>query len=111
MSDEQLYSGITSASTSKIKEKKEDKTKELSKKRKELLPAGELLKAEFEKEIDKISRIDNVELDKLTDGFEIKAELLAQKRTAEILGSIQTRLMNVLRDNKDIPVKESKKES
>lgn len=101
MADEQLYTGLTSQSAAKVRDVKEDRKKELSKKRSVLLPSGELLKAEFDKEIDKISHIDYVSLDKLANGFEIKAELLAQKRIVDILEKIEQRLINLLRDNKD----------
>jgi hypothetical protein len=96
-----LYTGITSQSFVKIKEEKEERKKELSKIRKELLPAGELLSTEIEKEIDRISRVEHVDLSKLTNAFEVKAELLAQARTILILRSVQQRLNNLLRDNKD----------
>lgn len=99
--DEQFYTGLTSASATKVKEVKKDRKKDLSIKRNILLPAGELLNVEFEKEIDRIAHIDYVLLDKMTDGFEVKAELLAQKRAINVLRSIQQRLNNLLRDNKD----------
>jgi hypothetical protein len=100
MSDEKLYTGITSQSFVKSKEEKQEKKHEANEKRKLLLPAGELLKAEFAKEIDKVSRIEYVDLSKLNNEFEVKAELMAQRRTIVILMVIENRLSNLLRDNK-----------
>lgn len=100
MSDEQLYSGLTSQSTAKTHEVRKDKKQEANEKRKMLLPAGELLKAEFAKEIDKVSHVNFVDLDKLDNEFEVKAELIARQRTAVILAAIENRLTNLLRDNK-----------
>lgn len=100
MADEQLYSGLTSQSTAKTHEVKKDKKQENAEKRKMLLPAGELLKAEFAKEIDKVSRINYTDLSKLTNGFEVKAELMAQERVVVLLRVIENRLTNLLRDNK-----------
>lgn len=100
--DESLYSGINSQSFTKIKEKKDERKKEQSVKRNNLLPAGEMLGNEFEKAIASVSMIEYVKIDKLTNDFEIKAELMAQKRTVELLKAIQTRMVNVLRDNKEV---------
>ncbi|MCK9461424.1 MAG: hypothetical protein M0R80_17475 [Proteobacteria bacterium] len=100
MSDEKLYTGITSQSFVKSKEEKQEKKHEASEKRKILLPAGELLKAEFAKEIDKVSRINYTDLDKLTNDYEVKAELIAQQRIVIMLTVIENRLTNLLRDNK-----------
>lgn len=101
MSNEIFYSGLTSQSTAKIKAVKDERKKELSKTRNALLPVGEMLKAEFDKDIEKVSHIDYVALERLVNDYEVKAELLAQKRTVEILRSIQQRLNNLLRDNKE----------
>lgn len=94
-----LYSGITSQSIAKQKAVKEEKAIEKDKKRKALKPSGELLNAEFIKEIAKVSQIDYVRLEELKNDYEVKAELMAQKRTVELLKSIQMRMNNLLRDN------------
>jgi len=97
--DGMLITGASSASFAKQRvEAKEIKSAQ----RKKLLPAAEILSAEFDKEIEEISSIDYLNVEAMFSDEHLKAELMARKKTIERLKAIKLRLNNLLRDNKDV---------
>jgi len=99
--DSLLYSGATSASFArpKVQELVQAKREEAKKKRQVLKPAGEILVAEINKELNDLMFGPYVDEDKMTDD-EFRVERRARRLTVEKINAIKGRLTNILRDNK-----------
>lgn len=97
--DSLLNTGATSVS--KAKTAREETREQNKRKRYNLLPAGEIVRAEIQKEIDAIQNIDYLNIEKMLTEGQLRAELMARKKTIERLKAVMTRLDNLLRDNKE----------
>lgn len=96
--DSTLYTGSSSASFgSKEQPVRTEKREEKHEKRLKLAPAGEVVKAEFQKEIDKLRNIDFLNIEEMLTDEHFKAEMMARKKTIEKLQAIQNRLKIILK--------------
>ena len=100
-SDSVLNTGASSASFGSVKEQqiRIDKREEKIEKRAAPTPAGEVVKAEIQKDIDQISNIDYLEVESMLTDEHFRAEMMARKKTKEYLVNLRNRLDNLLRDN------------
>jgi hypothetical protein len=96
--DGSLYSGITSSSFGVVKEKRQTVQEQKLEKRTRLNPVVEILKAEFAKEYETLSRIDYLKVEEMLTDNDLRAELMARKKTLERLKAIETRINNILRE-------------
>lgn len=96
--DSLLYTGGSSAVH---KEQRDEPKKIKAVNRKKLLPAAEIVGAEFDKEISELRNIDYLNIESMISDEHFKAELMSRKKTIERLTNIKNRLNNLLRDNKD----------
>lgn len=96
--DSLLYTGATSASNrEQVIREKRDKSIE---KRANLLPAGEIVKAELQKEIDAVRNIEYLDIESMLTDEHFKSELMARKKFLERLIALKNKFDNLLRDNK-----------
>jgi len=95
--DSLLYSGLTSASAQKVKERREAKTDEKTRKRSELLPANEVVFKEIAKEKAMLGQTLLDIVDESTPDEQVTEKLIAVRIYAKWLGEFETRLKNVLR--------------
>lgn len=96
--DSSLYTGATSASNrEQVIREKRDKSIE---KRANLLPAGEIVKAELQKEIDAVRNIEYLDIESMLTDEHFKSELMARKKFLERLIALKNKFDNLLRDNK-----------
>lgn len=93
-----LYTGLTSASFAKKKVETDERKKSLSKQRKELLPLSELLLGEIQKSYELLNNNNAVDLKQ--SAADIKAEMLANRKSIAFLKSFESQIANILRDNK-----------
>lgn len=100
--DSMLYAGSSSASFSSVKEQKlrSEKREQSIEKRAVLLPAGELVKAELQKEIDMVRNIDYLAIDSMMSDENFRAEMMARKKFLQRLIALKNRFDTLLRDNK-----------
>lgn len=100
--DSILYTGSSSASFSSVQEqKRRSESRERSiEKRAALLPAGEIVKAELQKEIDMVRSIDYLDIESMLTDEHFRAELMARKKFLERLIALKNRFDTLLRDNK-----------
>lgn len=100
-SDSILNTGSSSASFGSVREQqvRAEKREEKIEKRAALLPAGEIVKAEIQKEIDEISNINYLEIESMLTDEHFKSELMARKKLVEKLVALRNRFDNLLRDH------------
>lgn len=100
--DSILYTGFSSASLSTAKEQKQRKERREKnvEKRSALLPAGEIVKAEIQKEIDMVKNIDYLNVESMLNDEHFRAEIMARKKFLERLIALKNRFDTLLRDNK-----------
>lgn len=108
--DSSLYSGLSSSTFGITKdqetraEKRKLKTEDKQNKRVVLLPAGELVKSELQKEIDKFSNINYINVKAIiASGVPnaLEIEMLSNDKTIAALRSVQARLNTILREHND----------
>lgn len=102
--DSLLNTGASSASFGSVKEQqlRTDRREKSVETRAALLPAGEIVKAELQREIDKARNIDYLQVDQMLTDENFRAELMARKKYLQCLIALQGRFSTLLRDNKSL---------
>jgi len=102
------YTGGSSASFAsdkalQVAQAQEAKKRENADKRAKLLPSGDIVSAEIQKEIDELRVIDFVQVKAAiaVGNNALEIEILANEKAIEKLNQLKTRLTNMLRDNKE----------
>lgn len=100
--DSILHTGAASTSFGSVKEQKirAEKREQNIEKRAALLPAGEIVKAELEKEIAAVKSIDYLKVEEMLTDENFRAEMMARKKFLERLIALKNRFDTLLRDNK-----------
>jgi hypothetical protein len=106
-----LYTGATSQSfrserAQTVAEKRLEQVKAKREQRNTMSPAAEIVKAEFAKELKQLIYGPYDNEDQMSDE-QFRVERRARRLTVESVQSIQTRLMNVMRESKNVPAKEA----
>jgi hypothetical protein len=101
--DSILNTGSSSASFGTTQEQKirVDKREQKIEKRAGLLPAGEIVRAEIQKEIDEVRSIDYLNIESMLTDEHFKSEMMARKKFLEKLIALQNRFDNILRSHDD----------
>ena len=99
------YTGTSSTSfgshrAEQVERKQEVAKDERADTRAKLLPAGDIISQEIQKEIDEITNINFLNIEQMLTDEHFKAELMARKKTIERLEAVKSRIANLLRDNK-----------
>lgn len=94
--DSGLYSGITSTTQTRLGERNQERKEVKQAVRQKLLPAGEIVQAEFKKELDKLMYAPYPNEDTMTD-VHFRVERRARRLAVESILAIQGRLNNLLR--------------
>lgn len=103
--DSILNTGATSASFGSTQEQKLQAKKRMEMRdekvelRAKLKPAGEIVRAEIQKDIDEAQKIDYLNIEEILSDEHLKSELMARKRYMQKLIELRNRFDNLLREN------------
>jgi hypothetical protein len=99
--DSVLNTGATSASFGSTQEQKirTELRDEKIEKRAKLKPAGEIVLAELQKDIDEAQNINYLNIEQMLTEEHFKSELMARKKYLEKLIELKNRFNNLLREN------------
>lgn len=95
--DSALYTGISSATYTKSVKAKAEKRETKQELRRQLMPVGQLVQSELQKEIDKLIYGPYDDEDNMND-LKFRVERRARRLAVERLLSVQVRLANIMRE-------------